>query len=429
MTKDPVLRSRTSPTLGRAALRKTLDALLAQSYGQRNPFALVLFSIDHFKLVNTRFGDRRADAVLTRVAALAKDRVGPHGYVGRWSGDEFMCLVPNAGLRAARALAEALRRGIESLVVRLEGQLVQITASFGVASFPRDGQQVRDLLTAADEALLVAKQTGRNRLVAAAHLENHVFPMGDLLETALLEGRIVPAYQPIVDLRTGEVAAEEALARLLTADGRVIPAERFIDAATQFDLAQKIDRAIGVHVLNRMRAQSRPIFINMSAGLLQHPHTLEQFVADSRQGVSGTARAIVLEMTERELLGNLTTITRRLRPLLDLGLRLALDDFGSGYSSFQYLADLPVSFLKIDGELVRRLGEQKARALVRGIQKIADELEVITVAEHVETESQAAILCETGVQWGQGFFFGKPMLERTETQAPATRDDVLRVRC
>lgn len=428
MTKDAVLHSgHTSPRLGRAALRKTLDALLSQPHGRR-AFALILFSIDHFKLVNTRFGDDGADAVLARVAAMAKAHVGAQGHVGRWSADEFLCLLPDAGLRRARTVAEALREDIESLVVRRDDAIIRITGSFGVANCPRNGRQVRALLTLVDEALVVAKQTGRNRVVAAADLDHLVFPMGDLLESALLNGRIVPAYQPIVDLRTGEVVAKEALARLLSPDGRVIAAERFIAAAMQFDLVQKIDRTISTHVFMRRGPGTLPVFINMSAGLLQQPHCLEQLLAESRYGDAATARVIVLEMTERELLGDLAGITRRLRPLLDLGLRLALDDFGSGYSSFHYLADLPVGFLKIDGELVRRLDEQKARALVRGIQKIADELQVKTVAEHVETEWQATILRETGVQWAQGYFFGKPKLERAGMEA-ARRAETVRARC
>src|SRR5581483_11610801 len=123
---------------------------------------------------------------------------------------------------------------------------------------------------------------------------------------------------------------------------------------------------------------------------------------------------LVLEITERELLDDLEQAKRILSPLADAGLGLALDDFGSGYSSLQYLADLPVSYLKIDGRLVKRLHESRIRAIIRGIQSTASELGLTTLAEYVEHERQANVLREIGVNWGQGHYFGKAIVDESE---------------
>lgn len=234
----------------------------------------------------------------------------------------------------------------------------------------------------------------------------------------------MPAYQPIVDIRTGETVAEEALARIVTTDGKVIAAEDFIDAASQFHLSHKIDRTIVLSAFNRSAATQSDItyFINISGDLLRHPAVLKEMLNWTKlhcMDEHGRPRKkpFVIEVTERELISNLDATRRTLEPFLDCGLRLALDDFGSGYSSFQYLADLPVSYLKIDGKLIRRIEEPKVRAIVNGIQNIAGELQLITLAEYVETERQAAILRDIGVNWGQGHYYGRAQINQCEADA------------
>ncbi len=248
--------------------------------------------------------------------------------------------------------------------------------------------------------------------------------MGSLLETALREDRVMPAYQPIVDLHTGTVVAEEALARIITMDGESIAAEEFIEVASHFQLTHKIDRTIVLSAFSRSANNinsAAPLthFINISGDLLRHPKVLKDLLNSAKLyhfEKNGTlqANSFVIEVTERELLSNLETARRTLAPFLEFGLRLALDDFGSGYSSLQYLADLPISFLKIDGALVKRIEEAKVRAIISGIQNIATELNLITLAEYVENEKQAEILRALGVRWGQGHHYGKAVLNEEE---------------
>ncbi len=411
--------------MARATLLKTLETAVARATRRRRPIGTVLFSVDRFKLIISRFGHREADALLARVAAVAKGTLGDRGKIGPWGGDEFLCILPDADASACLHVAEEMRRAIEQIVIPISANITNVTASFGVACYPEDGHDVKYLLIAADEALHHAKSTGRNRVVMARELPARLLNMGSVLETALREDRVMAAYQPIVDLETGQVVAEEALARIITAEGDVIAAEDFIDVASQFHLTHKIDRAIVLGALNRCASSGgRPEkaitqFINISADLLRHPQVLKELLVFVRTHCDQNGEEIkplVIEVTERELLANLEATRRTLAPFLDFGLRLALDDFGSGYSSFQYLADLPVSFLKIDGRLIQRVHEPKVRALVRGIQNIASELNLTTLAEFVETERQADILRDTGVDWAQGYHYGHAVLNEEEAR-------------
>jgi diguanylate cyclase (GGDEF)-like protein len=412
--------------MARATLLKTLETAIARAARRHRQVGTVLFSVDRFKLIISRFGHREADALLNRVAAVAKGVLGEHGKMGAWGGDEFLCILPDADATTSLRIAEEMCRAVEQIIIPISTDITNVTASFGVACYPDDGHDVKYLLIAADEALHHAKSTGRNRVGLARDLPARLLDMGSLLETALREDRVMAAYQPIVDLETGQVVAEEALARIITAEGDVIAAEDFIDVASQFQLIHKIDRAIVLSAFNRCASGYRPWpdkpitqFINISADLLRHPQVLKELLLFARthcdQGADET-KPLVIEVTERELLANLEATRRTLAPFLEFGLRLALDDFGSGYSSFQYLADLPVSFLKIDGGLIRRVHEPKVRALVRGIQNIASELNLTTLAEFVETERQVDILRDTGIDWAQGHHYGQAVLNEEEAR-------------
>ena len=401
---------------GRAEILARLESLLAE-----NPpggFGVVLFSIDRFQFINSRYGHAPADTVLERVGAAAKQLLRHKGLVGRWGGDEFLCLLTAADGAAADAMAEQLRARIADLVIPLDSSVLTVTCSFGAAAHPDNGADADALLAAANAALLQARQSGRNRVVRASGPESRVFRIGGVVETALREERIMPAYQPIFDLVSGRIVAEEALARIVTTGDEVLAADEFIDAASQLQLTHKIDRAVVAAVLRRCAAMTaddrRALFVNVSGDMLRRPELVRELLETARTARAAEGGEVVLEITERELLGDPETVKSLFAPFVEHGFKLALDDFGSGYSSFQYLADLPVSFLKIDGRLIQRLHESRIRAIVRGIQNTARELGLITLAEYVEQERQANILREMGVNWAQGHYFSKAAMDEKE---------------
>jgi diguanylate cyclase (GGDEF)-like protein len=405
--------------MNRAALHESMEDQLKRAAEDRSPLGLILFDIDRFKLINYGLGDMHGDIVLQKVASAARNKLRHSDQVGRWSGQQFLCILPHADYAATAQLAEELRSLIQTLIVPIDSHRIHVTASFGVACFPHDGDLPRRLLAASEAALYHAKDSGRNRVVQARSLQQQVFGMGTLLDAALQENRVVPAYQPIVELKTGHVVAEEALARLITPEGEVIAAEDFIEVARQLQLTYKIDRAMMMSAVARCAAtpateRPRIHFMNISGNLLRHPDVVKELLAMvqdycRRCGRDPNAlKPLVIEVTERELLGDIKTAREMLAPFVDFGLHLALDDFGSGYSSFQYLADLPFSFLKIEGSLIQRIAEPKVRAIVRGIQNTAADLGLTTLAECVENEQVADIVQEIGIDWAQGFYYDRP---------------------
>ncbi len=416
----PSLRDQLTGLLNRAALHEVMEEELGRAAKKGTRLALILFDIDRFKLINYGYGDLHGDLVLQEVAELAEKKL-PSNYLGRWSGQQFLCVLPQTDGDNAATLAEDLRERIQRLILPIDGHSLRISASFGVACFPQDGDLVRTLLAAAEAALYQAKESGRNRVVPAQALKQQIFGMGAMLDAALRENRVVPAYQPIVDLNTGQIVAEEALARVVTRDGRVLEAEDFIEVARQLQLTYKVDRAIIGSTISRCLASlddgpPRLHFVNISGNLLRNPDVVQELLHSVRKNCEACANRIgkhnplVIEITEREFLGDIRKAREMLTPFLDFGLRLALDDFGSGYSSFQYLADLPFSFLKIEGSLIQRVREPKVKAILQGIQNTAADLGLTTLAECVESAEIADAVRAIGVDWGQGFHYDRPSL-------------------
>jgi diguanylate cyclase (GGDEF)-like protein len=408
--------------LNRRGIEELLERELARSRRHQEPFSIALFDVDRFKLINDSLGHRRGDAVLRRLAASAQHLLRQEDVLARWGGEEFLCLLPETGRDHAWAVAERMRHAIEESPLEIPGGNQNVTVSFGVATCPDDGPDLDKLIAAADAALYQAKTSGRNRTAAANTLAQPLYSVGSMLDTALRQGRIVPAYQPIVELASGKTVAEEALARILTPDGTLIEAGQFIEAASQLQLLHRIDQTIMLqgfeHCVAGLKTGANALnhFVNVSADLLRHRDLVRTLLDSARahcagcDELTGPVKPMIIEITERELVRDIATARELLQPFIDFGLRLALDDFGSGYSSYQYLADLPVSFLKIDGQLVRRLNEPKVRAIVQGIQDTAQQLGLTTLAECVENREIEAVLQDIGVHWGQGYHYGKPRL-------------------
>jgi diguanylate cyclase (GGDEF)-like protein len=408
--------------LNRRGLEQQMEAELSRSTRHRMPFGLLLLDIDRFKLINDSLGHKEGDVVLQEIARRVKTMLRMEDQVGRWGGEEFLCLFPETQPAEVRIIAERLRLKVAETAIETKGGPVTVTASFGFSCFPDDGAEPNKLVAAADGALYQAKASGRNRTLGAMDLRQNVYSVGSMLHAALGEGRILPAFQPIVELSTGKVVAEEALARLITADNEVLEANQFIEAASQLQLLHRLDRAILLkvieHCASRLRAGTNNLshFVNISADLLRHGDLVAEILSAEHGGLaacgglSGVVKPMVIEITEQELVTNIRAARELLMPFIDFGLQLALDDFGSGYSGYRYLADLPLSFLKIDGQLCRRLNEPKVRAIVQGIQNTADQLGITTLAECVEDPATEAILKDIGVDWAQGYLYGRPKL-------------------
>ncbi|MEJ2686967.1 MAG: EAL domain-containing protein [Gammaproteobacteria bacterium] len=414
--------------LNRPAIQAALDHIHARAEREQLPYAILLIDLDQFKTVNDHYGHQAGDAILAQVAQLLNNAVRHGDWVGRWGGEEFLILLPDAEADEAMGIADRARRAVGSRTFMIEQRrALQLTISGGLACYPLDELEPRQLLGIADAALYEAKDTGRNRVQRPTARGRRIYTMASRIETALQSDGLQPAYQAIVDLRTGRTIGYQALARLIANDTGhqgIIDAEEFIEVASLRHLIHRIDYSMfrsalrhcqeqvqcGVHVLH---------FINVSAGLLRQREMMNALTALLREHQSTCGpgeHPVVVEITERDFIDSHQAL-EMLHPLVDQGVRLAIDDFGSGYSSFRYLVDLPIHFLKIEGRLVRQAPTiTKARAVIRSIRYIARELQLVTLAEGIEDAATADRMRELGVDLGQGRFFAPPALHASPSK-------------
>lgn len=412
--------------------RATMMALIQASRAQGEVEAhLVLLDIDRLKIINDYLGYEVGDTVIRNLAGALDEALDDRVVLSRWSGHEFMLLVP-AGFAVEQVLHD-VRTAVNAVHLDQPRQVTAdsaITVSIGygqidVSDQDHPNRPLRDALSAVNAALFEAKRCGRDRAVSARRLTTpSVYTTGGALDRAIKEDRIRAAVQPIIDLRDGSVFADEALARMITPQGDVIPAGLFIEAAARLQMAHRIDHAIIKQAIDHCvqdTSTARKHFVNVSGDFLRHPELIEDILNYAQQACQicypdqapSTVfdKPLVIEMTERELVDDTSEAVQALQPLLDFGLTLALDDFGSGYSSYRYLLDMPFTYLKIEGMLVRHVKDSpRAAKIVQHIQSMAEDMGLYTVAEFVGDAKTAELIREMGIDYAQGFYYGYPEL-------------------
>ncbi len=387
-------------------------------------FALALLDIDHFKMVNDRYGHAVGDEVLKAMARRFEAGLREGDWVARWGGEEFLFVLHDSTAEDAVGIMDRLI--VQSRTESVQTSIGRIPLSFsaGVVAFGTHDSEIEALLEKTDQALYQAKVNGRDQIRVAAQADPDMPWNCSLLRQALDDKRVRYAAQPIVDLQSGQVIADEALARIVSSAGDIIEAKDFVELAEGLGLMAEVDRQVTREVMQacvaRMESGGAPgfsHFVNVSPQFLARRDLVEELLGNAMsfcQACSvtmGPVKPIVLELTERQHIVSLEKLRADLQPFIDFGFRLALDDFGSGYSSYLYLANLPVSFLKIEGWLVQNMRkDRKVAGIVESLAGFARKEGVLTVAEHVEDAETARILADMGVDYGQGWLFGRPQL-------------------
>lgn len=416
----------TDPLTGlpnRRAAEERLQKERARIPRDGHGFALALVDLDHFKMVNDRYGHAVGDEMLKAVARRFEAGLREGDWVARWGGEEFLFVLHGSSAQDATATLERLASLTRSTPVQTAVGPIALSFSAGVAAFgPNDGD-ILPMLEEIDMALYRAKAEGRDQVQVAAARTPFTWN-GALLRQTLAEQRVRYAAQVIVDLQSGKAIADEALARIETATGDVVEAKDFVDMAEGLGLMAEIDRQVIRNVMQRCVVrmdQGGPTdfahFVNVSPQFLARRDLVEEMLENAMNycqtcsAMLGPVKPIVLELTERQRIVSLEKLRADLQPFIDFGFRLALDDFGSGYSSYLYLAHLPVSFLKIEGWLVSHMRQdRKVAGIVESLANFARKEGMLTVAEHVEDAETARILTDMGVDYGQGWHFGRPQL-------------------
>ena len=386
--------------------------------------AVLFVDLDRFKLLNDSLGHATGDILLTEVAQRCEEAVREADTVARLGGDEFVILVTDLGDRAetatrhAEQIAGKLHARLDA-AYRLGGHDYHLTASVGIALFPRDGQDAEELLRHADVAMYQVKQRGRD---AVAFYESSLQARTDQrltlereLRQAIERGELCLYFQPKVDA-AGTVVGAEALLRWQHPQRGLVPPLDFIAIAEEtgliFPIGKQVMRQACAQIQQwQTRCPDRPLTlaVNVSPHQFRHPDFLP-CVTSAVHDFAIMRNRLIIEITEGTMLESIDLVIARMRDLKHLGVDLAVDDFGTGYSSLYYLKNLPLDEIKIDQSYVRDLlDDANDAAIVESIIAIAHNLKLRTVAEGVETAEQAQALRALGCLVHQGYWYSRPL--------------------
>ncbi|MGZ5916000.1 MAG: putative bifunctional diguanylate cyclase/phosphodiesterase [Methyloceanibacter sp.] len=406
----------------RVQLRQHLERASARSRRHDQSLAVLCLDLDRFKDVNDTLGHATGDALLVEVSARLRENVREIDLVGRLGGDEFAIVAedldsPEAAMRVARRVCESLCQ-----LYQVNGHEVTTSASIGIALGPVQGEAADVLMKNADLALYRAKQDGRNTfrffepamdaaLQKRRRLEHE-------LRNALRKNQLYLDYQPQFNLESGRLMGYEALVRWWHPSEGEVPPATFLPIAEETGLIAPL----GEWILRTACAYATtwPLDTTLAVNLSPAQFKTQDVVALVRKVLAETGldpHRLELEITEGILLQNTDAVVETLTRLDELGVSIAMDDFGTGYASLNYLTRFPVSKIKIDRSFIDTLGvSPQTSAIVSSIVGLGQSLKVTITAEGVETEGQAAMLKKWGCDQVQGFYYGKPDAEVPESE-------------
>ena len=389
--------------------------------------ALLYIDLDHFKYVNDTLGHAAGDKLLIEVANILTRRARKSDLVARLGGDEFTVLLYDTDPKLVENVADSFRRQLADYSFSFEGKSATIGCSIGVAMIEPAVASPTETMSRADLACHLAKRGGRNQVHVfapedAKNVTTMTLDMGwsRRIREAIEHNRFTLACQPIVSTRTRTISTYEVLIRMQDDNGEHIMPGGFLPTAERFGLSLDIDLWVienAINALAGLRATSPALnyTINLSAQTLNSPMVCD-IIQEKISACGLDAAALIFEVTETVAISDMSAAVTLLTRLRALGCRTALDDFGSGMSSFAYLKELPVDIVKIDGRFVKHIATNPVdQAMVRAMNDIAHALGKETIAEFVENEAAFQMLVELGVDYGQGYHLGRP-----ETIAPST---------
>ncbi len=404
--------------LNRNALRTALaDAIEAAKIEERN-CALLVTSIDRLAMINDTYGFDAADEVIVGVGERLARSLRGSDVIGRVAGNKLSVILHNCNEREIPLVAERLRAIVRGKVIDTRSGMVSATISVGAVWLPAGASTAQEAMLRAEETLERARASGRDGFASYAkspQLENarlRLMGIADEVVAALHDQRLVFAYQPIVNAQTREAVHHECLLRMRRPDGSIVSAGHFIPAAEQLGLVRLVDRhALEMTIEQLKQHPVISLTVNVSGTTASDPSWLQSFVEYVRLNRE-VAHRLIVELTETAALHHFEENAQFVSQLRELGCRVAIDDFGAGYTSFRNLQMLRVDMVKIDGAYVRDLSASPENQIfVQTLVGLAKNFQLKTVAEWVGSEEDAKLLESFGVDYFQGFFFGEPVLE------------------
>lgn len=401
--------------------KRSFDSVLQKEWqrvrDENDCSALFFIDLDQFKYVNDTVGHAAGDRLLVQVAELFSKRMRFDDVVCRLGGDEFAVLARSVSKADATELARSIVKSMQDFLFIDQGKTFNIYCSVGVVLIEDDNYNAEEVFSNADMACYMAKSEGRNRynFFEATAISKNKDDIGwsRKIADALSADKFVLHYQPIVSVADEEMRSFEVLLRMNDSDGTLVAPNMFIPVAERFGLATEIDYWVIEASMKKLEALNRQgekvrFYVNLSGQLFVDGDFVDRVKAIF-EGVDISADQIVFELTERTAVGNLSAASKKMESLQKLGFEFAVDDFGSGFSSYSYLKHMPVEYVKIEGEFVERIVEDEVdRAMVKSMVDIAKACGKKVVAEYVCDQRTLDILRDYGIDYVQGFYIARP---------------------
>ncbi|MBI3451929.1 MAG: GGDEF and EAL domain-containing protein [Rhodospirillales bacterium] len=423
----------------RGRLKEALDHALIYSSRYSVPGAYLAIGIDNLTAVNDAFGYETADTVIVTVGQRLDRCLRASDIVGRMGGDRFGIVLSNCPQSDIGIAADKLLQAVRQTPIETPSGSIHVTISIGGIAYLDHVPSAQETMSRADGALQEAKRAGRDRFALFSdtdgqrHNRRRMVEIAADVQTALKEDRLLFAFQPVVDSGARTVDHYECLLRLRRDDGTIVPASAFVPVVEQTGLMRLIDRrALDLAVNELVRYPGVKLALNIS-GLTAGDRQWLRALNAMLKGRADIARRLIVEITETVALQDIEETAHFVAAVRELGCRVALDDFGAGYTSFRNLKALSVDCVKIDGSFVKGLADNIDNQLfIRTLLGLAEGFGLATVAECVETAADAVHLERRGVRYLQGYYFGVPSVERpwlartapprlTVVKAPAVR--------
>src|SRR5579863_8770625 len=404
--------------LNRNALREELAQAIESAKAEGRNCAFLVASIDRLAMINDGFGFDAGEEVIVGVGERLARTLRGSDIIGRIAGNKFGVILKNCREREIAIVAARLRSSVRANGIETRSGMVAATCSVGAVWLPQAASTSQEAMLRAEQALDRARANGRDGFAAyqpspsreTARLR--MMQISDEVMHALKENRLKLAYQPIIQARSRKTSHYECLLRMIKPDGSILTAGHFVPAAEQMGIVHLIDRFSLEATVAQLKAhQTITLAVNVSGTAASDPVWLQSFV-DYVRAEQQVAPRLIVELTETAALHHFEENAHFVSQLRELGVRVAIDDFGAGYTSFRNLQMLHVDTVKIDGSYVKDLSQSpENQVFVRTLVGLARSFGIKTVAEWVGSDDDAALLQNFGVDYFQGFFFGEPVID------------------
>ena len=404
----------------RRKFEKELERAITVATRYNHSSAIIFFDIDQFKYVNDSSGHQVGDELLIKVAEKLRAATRKSDVVARFGGDEFIILAPNISQGHAENLIGKICHDMSTVVITDGNEQHRVTVSAGLLMFPEQNCSAQDLLATADVAMYRAKEAGRGGWCLASREDINRYEIKNRvnwktqIENAMEEDRFQLYFQPIMRITDKNISHYECLLRMVDTHGKIIAPGMFIEIAEHTGLIFQLDQRVIELAFQQQEALIKNGFnvklsINLSGETLSNPEAFN-IISRMLKAYHLEAHHFIFEITETQAVTNLQAAHDFMIRINSIGGSFALDDFGVGFSSMNYLKQLPVEYLKIDGSFVKTISESHEDQLfVNAINSVGQGMGIKTIAEFVENEAILAVLAELGVDYAQGYGIGKPM--------------------